>query len=119
MEVSEQLAAPAAARLKRLDYENIAVTVGDGYYGWAERGPYDGILVKEAADHVPEPLLAQLKPGGRMVVPVGSGDSEQDLTVIEKDELGKIHRTGPILVSALAPVTCASFSWCFSRETRP
>ena len=72
IEVSEALAAAAAERLKRLDYRGVLVKAGDGYFGWAEHGPYDAILVKEAVDHVPVPLLAQLKPGGRMVVPIGS-----------------------------------------------
>jgi protein-L-isoaspartate(D-aspartate) O-methyltransferase len=92
MEVSEQLAAAASVRLERLDYDNVAVSAGDGYYGWAEHGPYDAILVKQAVDHLPEPLLAQLKPGGHMVIPIGPGNSEQELTVIEKTEGGKIHR---------------------------
>jgi protein-L-isoaspartate(D-aspartate) O-methyltransferase len=59
-----------AERLKRLDYSGVLVKAGDGYFGWAEHGPYDAILVKEAVDHLPVPLLAQLKAAG-MVVPIG------------------------------------------------
>jgi len=92
MEISGQLADAAAARLNRLGYRDVAVRTGDGYYGWAEHGPYDAILVKEAVDGPPEPLLAQLKPGGRMVAPIGPGSSEQVLTVIEKDAAGGVHR---------------------------
>jgi protein-L-isoaspartate(D-aspartate) O-methyltransferase len=93
VEVDEALAAAAAERLKRLDYRGVAVKAGDGYFGWAEHGPYDAILVKEAVDHVPVPLLAQLKPGGRMVVPIGPAGGAQELTLVEKDQEGKIRRT--------------------------
>ncbi len=93
IEVSEALAAAAAERLKRLDYRGVLVKAGDGYFGWAEHGPYDAILVKEAVDHVPVPLLAQLKPGGRMVVPIGPAGAAQELTLVEKDREGKVRRT--------------------------
>jgi protein-L-isoaspartate(D-aspartate) O-methyltransferase len=69
------------------------VKAGDGYFGWAEHGPYDAILVKEALDHLPPPLVAQLKPGGRMVVPIGPSAGAQDLMLIEKDAQGNLHRT--------------------------
>jgi protein-L-isoaspartate(D-aspartate) O-methyltransferase len=93
VEVIDSLAAEAAARLERLHYSGIAVKADDGYFGWAEHGPYDGMLIKEAIDHLPEWLLSQLKPGGRMVVPLGPASGAQDLTVIEKDGNGKLHRT--------------------------
>jgi protein-L-isoaspartate(D-aspartate) O-methyltransferase len=93
VEVSETLVAAAAERLKRLDYRDVVVKAGDGYFGWAEHGPYDAILVKEAVDHVPVPLLAQLKPGGRMVVPIGPAGAAQELTLVEKDQQGKVRRT--------------------------
>src|SRR5262245_49781182 len=91
IELSETLVAAAAERLKRLDYPAVTVKAGDGYFGWAEHGPYDAILVKEAVDHLPPPLLGQLKPGGRMVVPIGPA-AAQELTLVEKDAQGQIHR---------------------------
>jgi protein-L-isoaspartate(D-aspartate) O-methyltransferase len=92
VEVSETLAAAAAERLKRLDYSSVVVKAGDGYFGWPEHGPYDAILVKEAVDHLPPPLLAQLKPNGRMVVPIGPAGATQELTLVEKDQEGKVRR---------------------------
>jgi protein-L-isoaspartate(D-aspartate) O-methyltransferase len=99
VEVIEPLAAAAAERLKRLDYRDVTVKAGDGYFGWAEHGPYDAILVKEALDHVPLPLIGQLKPGARMVVPIGPAAGAQELTVIEKDEEGKVRRTSVLPVT--------------------
>jgi protein-L-isoaspartate(D-aspartate) O-methyltransferase len=93
VEVSETLVAAAAERLKRLEYRGVLVKAGDGYFGWPEHGPYDAILVKEAVDHVPVPLLAQLKAGGRMVVPIGPSGGAQELTLVEKDREGKVRRT--------------------------
>ncbi|MGE0119978.1 MAG: protein-L-isoaspartate(D-aspartate) O-methyltransferase [Dongiaceae bacterium] len=93
VEVIEPLAATAAERLKRLGYRSVVVKADDGYFGWAEHGPYDAILVKEALDHLPPPLLAQLKPGGRMVAPIGPSAGAQDLMLIEKDAQGNLHRT--------------------------
>jgi protein-L-isoaspartate(D-aspartate) O-methyltransferase len=92
IEVSETLAAAAAERLQRLDYRSVVVKAGDGYFGWPEHGPYDAILVKEAVDHLPPPLLAQLKPNGRMVVPIGPTGAAQELTLVEKDGAGKVRR---------------------------
>jgi len=93
VEVDEALAAAAAERLKRLDYGRVTVKAADGYFGWAEHGPYDAILVKEAVDEVPPRLLAQLKPNGRMVLPIGPPGGVQELTLIEKDQAGKLRRT--------------------------
>ena len=67
--------------------------VGDGYAGWPEHAPFDIIVVTAAPDHVPQPLLDQLKPGGRMVVPVGPVSFGQELRLIEKDEAGKLRST--------------------------
>ena len=99
VEVDEARAAAAAERLKRLDYRGVVVKAGDGYFGWAEHGPYDAILVKQAVDHVPVPLLAQLKPGGRMVVPIGPARGTQELTLVEKDHAGKVRRAIVLPVS--------------------
>lgn len=92
VEIITPLAEPAAARLDRLGYHMVSVKRGDGYDGWPEHAPYDGILVKEALNHVPKHLLDQLKPGGRMVLPLGFQD-KQHLTVIEKHPDGNITKT--------------------------
>ena len=84
LEVIEPLAASAAENLARLGYGRVHAKAGDGYYGWRSRAPFDAIIVKEAVDHVPVPLLEQLKPGGRMVLPLGGGVGGQYLTVVEK-----------------------------------
>ncbi len=92
MEIIDSLAGPAAQRLVRLGYGNILVKYGDGYDGWPEHAPYDGILIKEALDHVPKSLLDQLKPGGRMVLPLGSRIG-QHLTIVKKLSDGSITKT--------------------------
>jgi protein-L-isoaspartate(D-aspartate) O-methyltransferase len=84
-----ELARDARARLRRLGYENVEVRAGNGYYGWAEQGPYDRIVVTAACDLVPPPLIAQLKARGRMIVPTGVAD-HQVLTLVTKDAAGVI-----------------------------
>ena len=103
IEVVQELADAAAARLKRLGYNNIETRCGDGYQGWPEHAPYDGIIVTAAAQEVPHPLIAQLKPGGRLIVPVGGRLTGQDLMVLEKDEQGKIFRRS-VLPVAFVPL---------------
>jgi len=71
IEIVEPLATEAAERLRRLGYANVTVRAGDGYSGWPDRAPFDAIMVTAAPDHVPEPLLHQLAPGGRLILPVG------------------------------------------------
>lgn len=89
IEIIEPLAREAQARLSRLGYrERVEVRIADGYFGWPEKGPYDAILVTAAASHVPPPLVAQLKPGGRMVIPVGAPFQTQQLLLIEKQADG-------------------------------
>jgi protein-L-isoaspartate(D-aspartate) O-methyltransferase len=85
IEIIEPLAQGASARLARLGYKNAHVKIGDGYQGWPEVAPFDAIIVTCAPDKVPEPLAAQLKDGGRMVIPVGSG-LEQQLYLLEKND---------------------------------
>jgi len=92
-EVVAPLADRAAERLKQLGYPNIEVRHADGFYGWKERAPFDAILIKEAIHHVPAPLLNQLRPGGRLVAPVGPLDGSQMLTLIEKGATGEITET--------------------------
>jgi protein-L-isoaspartate(D-aspartate) O-methyltransferase len=89
IEIVEPLAREAERRLKDLDYANVVVRYGDGYAGWPEHAPFDIIVVTAAPDHVPQPLVEQLKPGGRMVIPVGSVYEGQDLRLIEKDRSGQ------------------------------
>jgi len=90
VEIVPELAAQAAERLTRLGYSNVTAWHGDGYYGWPEKGPFDAIVVTAAASHVPPPLIAQLKPGGRMVIPVGPAFLVQQLMLIEKTPEGDI-----------------------------
>lgn len=103
VEVIEPLALSATATLRRLGYDRVSARAGDGYYGWAAKAPFDAIIVKEALDHVPTPLLDQLKPGGRMVIPLGSELSGQHLTLIEKSLDGGIskRRVLPVRFSVL------------------
>jgi protein-L-isoaspartate(D-aspartate) O-methyltransferase len=84
IEIIESLGKQAAARLAELGYGNVEVRIGDGYAGWPEKAPFDGILVTAAAPRVPPALVAQLKPGARMVIPVGGGFDTQYLNVITK-----------------------------------
>ena len=89
VDIIEELARGAERRLKRLGYENVVVTVANGYYGWPEHAPYDRIMVTAASDLIPPPLLAQLKPGGRMVIPTGIPD-KQSLVLVEKSAAGSL-----------------------------
>jgi protein-L-isoaspartate(D-aspartate) O-methyltransferase len=90
IEIIEPLGASARERLARLGYRSVAVKVADGYYGWPEHGPFDAILVTAAASHVPPPLVRQLKPGGRMVIPVGTAFLTQHLMLVEKQRDGSV-----------------------------
>jgi protein-L-isoaspartate(D-aspartate) O-methyltransferase len=90
VEIIEELAVEAAARLRRLGYENVGIHIGDGSLGWAEHAPYDKIIVTAAAKLVPPALLQQLKPGGRMVPPTALTE-DQKLTMVEKDAAGRAH----------------------------
>lgn len=90
IEIIEELATRAKSDLARLGYENVTTRLGDGYYGWKEHGPFDAIVVTAAASHVPPPLIEQLKPGGRMVIPVGGRFAIQTLLLIEKTDQGQV-----------------------------
>ena len=90
IEIIEALAESASARLKRLGYDNVTTKLGDGYYGWEEHAPFDSIIVTAAASHVPPPLIEQLKPGGKMVIPVGGRFMTQLLLLLEKGDDGEI-----------------------------
>ena len=104
IEIIAELGQQAAERLQRLGYENDTVRTGDGYYGWQDEAPFDGIVVTAAADHIPPPLIRQLKPGGRMVIPVGSRFMVQQLVLVEKDAEGATT-TRQILPVIFVPLT--------------
>jgi protein-L-isoaspartate(D-aspartate) O-methyltransferase len=93
IEILEPLGRMARQVLERLDYDNVSVRIGDGYAGWPEAAPFDAILVTAAPETVPQPLLDQLRTGGRLVVPVGEEGAEQSLQVIEKGADGTLTTT--------------------------
>ncbi|MEM8947817.1 MAG: protein-L-isoaspartate(D-aspartate) O-methyltransferase [Pseudomonadota bacterium] len=90
VEVIEPLADQAARMLKDRRDVNVMVQAGDGYEGWPAHAPFDAIILKESLDHIPVPLLRQLKPGGRLVMPLGPADGAQDLTVIRRTTDGRL-----------------------------
>jgi len=104
IEIISALGEQAADRFKALRYRNIQSRIGDGYYGWEDVAPFDGIVVTAAASHVPPPLIKQLKPGGRMVIPVGSPFLVQHLVVIDKHADGKVT-SRQILPVRFVPLT--------------
>ncbi len=104
IEIVPELGDEAAARLDRLGYDKVATRVGDGYYGWPERAPFDGLVVTAAAGHVPPPLIEQLKPGGRMVIPVGEPYRVQHLVLVTKSADGSL-RSRQLLPVRFVPLT--------------
>ena len=86
IEIIEALGEQAKTRLPQLGYDKVETRLGDGYYGWSEHAPFDAIIVTAAASHVPPPLLQQLKPGAKMIIPVGSPFSTQQLVLITRGE---------------------------------
>ena len=104
IEIVKDLADEAAQRLKKLGYKNIRCKEGDGYYGWQAFAPFDAIVVTAAAGHVPPPLLKQLKPGGKLIIPVGSRFMTQQLLLVHKDKQGKLS-TEQILPVMFVPLT--------------
>lgn len=97
IEIKKSLAESAAQRLKEMGYKNVRVKYGDGYFGWQEVAPFDAILITAAPNHIPPPLIKQLKEGGRLIVPLGSLIYYQQLTLARK------HR-GELLLEQIAPV---------------
>jgi protein-L-isoaspartate(D-aspartate) O-methyltransferase len=104
IEIVEPLGKQAAATLQQLGYDNVTVKIGDGYNGWPEHAPFDAILVTAAPEEIPEPLVDQLSPGGRMVIPVGAQYEVQSLQLIEKDQSGRILKRD-ILPVGFVPLT--------------
>jgi protein-L-isoaspartate(D-aspartate) O-methyltransferase len=98
VELQRDLARAAAARLTRLGYGNVSVREGDGAQGWPEEAPFDRVIVTAAAPEIPPALLEQLQPGGRLVAPVGEGDQDQELVVIEKSGTGELSKRSVIPV---------------------
>jgi protein-L-isoaspartate(D-aspartate) O-methyltransferase len=103
IEIIKELALPAADRLRHLGYKNVKTEVGDGYYGWEEHAPFDRIIVTCAATLVPPPLIKQLKPGGKMCIPVGGQYTVQNLTMVEKS------RDGTVSMRKVLPVRFVPF----------
>jgi protein-L-isoaspartate(D-aspartate) O-methyltransferase len=104
IEIVEPLAKSATARLSELDYTNVQTKHGDGYFGWKEHAPFDGIVVTAAASHIPPPLVEQLKPGARMVIPVGPPFGNQQLFVLEKKPDGSVTQRS-VLAVRFVPLT--------------
>jgi protein-L-isoaspartate(D-aspartate) O-methyltransferase len=103
VEIIKELGLSAKERLKTLDYKNIEIKIGDGYYGWEEHAPYDKIIVTAASEDIPEPLIEQLKDNGRMVIPIGFPYSTQHLMLVTKSN-------GKITSNSLLPVSFVPFT---------
>ncbi len=104
LEIIPSLAVEAADLLLRLGYTNIEIKVGDGHTGWPEHAPYDGIIITAAASHLPQALIDQLRPGGRLVIPVGQPYSSQQLMLVEKDLAGRMNARD-VLKVVFVPMT--------------
>ncbi|HXE75627.1 MAG TPA: protein-L-isoaspartate(D-aspartate) O-methyltransferase [Candidatus Xenobia bacterium] len=105
IEIIPELGESARARLARLGYKNVEVRIGDGYNGWPEKAPFDAIVVTAGATHVPPALVEQLKPGGRMVIPLGESSFDQNLVVIHKSTDGRSVRQETIMPVMFVPLT--------------
>ena len=103
LEIIPELAASAAETLQATGYDNVTTRHADGYYGWEEHAPFDAIVVTAAAEHIPPPLIRQLREGGRMVIPVGSPMMTQQLMLVEK------RADGEIATRTLMPVQFVPF----------
>jgi protein-L-isoaspartate(D-aspartate) O-methyltransferase len=104
IEAIPELAARAAAALAGQGYTNVELRTGDGGLGWPERAPFDAIVVTAAASEIPPALIEQLRPGGRMVIPVGPRHGDQELLLITKDAAGNVTRRS-VLPVAFVPLT--------------
>ncbi len=105
IEIVPELARSAAATLKNLGYDNVTVRLGDGYRGWPEQAPFDRVILTAAPPRIPQELIDQLKPGGRLVAPEGSSAVGQQLVVIGKSADGKITRKAvlPVMFVPMVP----------------
>ena len=102
IEIIDSLGNQAKNRLAKLNYKNIHVRIGDGYHGWEDKAPFDAIVVTAAAEHIPPPLISQLKENGRMIIPVGTPFMTQQLMLVEK-------KNGRIRTSSMMPVQFVPF----------
>lgn len=103
IEIVEPLGRRAESDLRRLNYTNVFVRVGDGYQGWPEQAPFDAIIVTCSPDHIPQPLIDQLRDGGRMIIPVGDDWRGQDLVLLDKKGTNVIRRA--VLPVRFVPMT--------------
>jgi protein-L-isoaspartate(D-aspartate) O-methyltransferase len=104
IEIIEELGNQATERLQGLGYTNIATKIADGYYGWPDHAPFDAIMVTAGIDHIPPPLVQQLKSGGKMLIPVGGSFLTQYLVLVEKDAKGDVT-TRQLLPVRFVPLT--------------
>lgn len=111
IEIVGPLARSASQRLRKLGYKNVQVKYGDGYRGWAEHAPFDAIIVTAAPDHIPEPLVNQLRPGGRLVLPVGK--EKQVIKLITRSAHGS--RTDTLIYTSFVPMTGEALN-IFNKE---
>ncbi len=105
IEIIEPLGNSAQEKLQRLGYTNIRVKVGDGYFGWPEKAPFDAVVVTAAANHIPPPLVEQLKPGGRMVIPIGNPFQVQNLMLVVKGKDNRDLKIYNMMPVAFVPLT--------------
>jgi protein-L-isoaspartate(D-aspartate) O-methyltransferase len=111
IEIVPELGRRAGETLEKLDYANVETKIADGYYGWPEEAPFDGIIVTAATSHIPPPLVEQLKVGGRMIIPIGGPYSAQQLMLVEKLE------GGGMTTRQLLPVQFVPFTRTETAET--
>jgi protein-L-isoaspartate(D-aspartate) O-methyltransferase len=104
IEIVEPLARTAIENLRAAGYAHVTTKVADGYHGWEEHAPFDAIVVTAAASHVPPPLVRQLRPGGRMIIPVGPAFMTQYMTVVQKNPDGTVT-TRQLLPVQFVPLT--------------
>jgi protein-L-isoaspartate(D-aspartate) O-methyltransferase len=104
IEIIEPLGKLARTNLAGLGYDAIELRIGDGYYGWEDQAPFDAIIVTAAASHIPPPLIRQLRPGGHMIIPVGSRFLVQQLVLVDKDAAGEVT-TRQVLPVSFVPLT--------------
>jgi protein-L-isoaspartate(D-aspartate) O-methyltransferase len=104
VEIIPELAYSAVHKFDELGYDNIQVKTGDGYNGWDEHAPFDGIIITAAAPHIPQPLVDQLKPGAKLVLPLGAPYGHQELIVVDKQFDGTIDAR-EVLAVAFVPLT--------------
>ena len=110
VEIIEELAQQAEQRLRRMGYTNIELKLGNGYYGWPEHAPFDKVIVTAAPDLIPPPLIEQLKPEGRIVIPAGLPEAQQ-LIVLTK------QRDGKLTITEILPVRFSALEGGESRES--